>query len=154
MARIEVVTHVEAPPGRVWEVLTDFERQGEWMTDVRRITLPNPEREGVGVVVQCETDILGFPVRDDIVVIEWQPQSVLGIRHVGRLIRGVAAFELEPTPQGTHVLWWEEAQLPLGGLTDPVAQLLVVPWVTRVFRRSLAGLKRIIESAVPAGEGA
>ena len=146
MARIEVVTHVEAPPERVWDVLTDFERQGEWMADVRAITMLNEQREGVGVKVRCHTDILGFVVRDDMVVTEWDPPSVLGVRHLGRLIAGIGAFELTATPLGTHVTWWEEAEVPLGSVGDAAAGLLVVPWVTKVFRRSLAGLKRISES--------
>lgn len=151
MARIEVVTHVEAPPERVWEVLTEFERQGDWMVDLRSIKMLSEQRAGVGVAVRCYTDILGVAVRDDMVVTEWEPSEVLGVRHIGRLIAGVAAFELTPTELGTRLVWWEEVDAPLGGIGDAVAGLVIVPWVTKVFRRSLARLKRISESEVRAG---
>ena len=147
MARIEVVTHVEAPPERVWEVLTDFERQGDWMSDLRDIRVVGDQREGVGVRISCLTDILGVAVRDDMVVTEWEPAKALGVRHLGNLIAGVAAFELSPTPYGTRVEWWEEADVPLGSVGNAAAQLTVVPWVTRVFRRNLAGLKRRSEAS-------
>lgn len=147
MARIEVTTHVEAPPERVWAVLTDWERQAEWMADVRHIAVVSAHREGTGVTLRANTDILGFVVRDDLEVTQWDPPTVLGVRHLGRLIAGVAAFELTPTAAGTHLLWWEEASVPLGGVGDALAQLVLVPWIRRVFRRSVAHLKRLSEAA-------
>ena len=146
MARIEVTTHVEASPERVWEVLTDWERQAEWMADVRHIAVASEHREGTGVTLRANTDILGFVVRDELQVTQWEPPSVLGVRHLGRLISGVAAFELTPTPSGTRLVWWEEAAVPLGGAGDAVAQLILVPWIRRVFRRSVAHFKRLCEA--------
>jgi hypothetical protein len=79
-------------------------------------------------------------------VTEWQPPDVLGVIHTGRLIRGVGAFELTETAYGTRILWWEEAEVPLGSVGDAAAGIFVVPWVQRVFRRSLARFKRVCES--------
>lgn len=148
MARIEATTHVEASPARVWQVLTDWEEQPRWMADARSVIVTSPEREGVGVVLRCRTVIAaGLVITDEMVTTDWQPERVLAVRHLGRLIRGVGAFELSPTPHGTRLLWWEEIDPPLGALGEAVATLLVVPWVRRVFRTSLAGLKRVCESA-------
>jgi carbon monoxide dehydrogenase subunit G len=146
LARIEVMTHVEAPPQRVWDVLTDWERQAEWMADVRHIAVISAHREGTGVTLRANTDILGVVVRDELQVTQWEPPSVLGVRHLGRLIAGVAAFELTPTPSGTRLVWWEEAAVPLGGVGDAVAGLVLAPWIRRVFRRSVAHLKRLCEA--------
>lgn len=146
MARIETSTHVEAPADRVWELLVDWERQPEWMVDVRTIAVTTPHRAGVGVELRCQTNILGFVVRDDLAVTEWEPPTRLGVRHVGPLLRGVGAFELASTEYGTMLEWWEEADVPLGSVGDALAGVVVVPWVTRVFRRSLARFKRVCES--------
>lgn len=146
MARIEATTHVEAPLQRVWEVLVDWERQADWMVDVRSLAVLTEAREGLGVTVRCRTNILGFLVNDELEVTEWAPPTTLGMRHLGPLIQGAGAFELTETPYGTRVLWWEEAHVPLGSLGDAVAGVVVVPWVTRVFRRSLARLKRLCEA--------
>lgn len=147
MARIEVMTHIEAPPEHVWAVLVDWERQARWMVDATRVEVCTPQREGSGVVVRCRTNILGVPVNDDLVVTQWDVSEVLGVRHLGWLIRGVAAFELSPTPHGTRVEWWEEIEVPLRAVGEAVAGPLVVPWVSRTFRRNLAGLKRECELA-------
>lgn len=149
MARIEVVTHVEAPRSKVWDLLVSWERQAEWMVDARSVVVLTPAREGVGVTIRCRTDIAGLVVNDDLQVTQWKEGSVLAMRHLGRLIRGVGAFELSDTPYGTRLLWWEELEVPLGAVGDALAGVIVVPWVERIFRRSLARFKRVCEGGSP-----
>ena len=146
MARIEAVTHVEAPVDRVWSCLVDWELQPQWMVDVRSIAVTSSHREGVGVELRCRTNIIGVVVRDDLVVTDWTEPVTLGVRHLGPVLRGVGAFELSATPYGTRLTWWEEAQAPLGSVGDAVTGIVVVPWVSRVFRRSLARFKRLCEA--------
>lgn len=147
MARIEVATHIEAPPRRVWDVLVDWEAQPRWMLDARQVEVTSAHRTGVDVTLRCATDIVaGVVVDDPMIVTDWQEPRRLAVRHTGRVIRGVGAFELTPTPEGTALTWWEDAAVPLWALGEVVADLTVVPYVERIFRVSLAGLKRIAES--------
>ena len=147
MARIEASTHIEATPSRVWEVLTDWERQPQWMADARSVEVVSADREGVDVVVRCRTDIAaGFVVTDDMVTTSWVPERIIAVRHLRRLIRGIGAFELEPTGEGTYFTWWEEVEAPFGSLGDALTDVLVVPFVRRTFRASLANLKRLAEA--------
>lgn len=148
MARIEATTHIEADPQRVWDVLVDWESQPAWMRDARSVAVLSPHREGVDVVVRCRTSIAGgIVVTDDMVTTEWEEPRIIGIRHLGWLIRGIGAFELSPTKNGTHFTWWEEINLPLGPVGEAVGTVAVVPAVRRVFRGSLAALKRVCESS-------
>lgn len=147
MARIEASTHIEADPQRVWDVLVDWEAQPRWMVDARLVEVTSAHREGLDVSLRCATDIVaGVVVNDPMIVTEWDEPRVLGVRHTGTVIRGVGAFELAPTPYGTALTWWEEAGVPFWAFGEFVADYAIVPWVERVFRRSLAGLKRIAES--------
>ncbi|MDP9405222.1 MAG: SRPBCC family protein [Actinomycetota bacterium] len=146
MARIELSVHIEAAPDAVWRVLVDWEAQPRWMVDARSVTVLSPQREGAGVVLRCRTDIVGgLVVTDDMVTTDWVEGATVGVRHLGWLIGGVGAFELEPTAHGTRLTWWEELDPPFGVVGDTVAGVLAVPHVQRVFRRSLANLKRICE---------
>lgn len=146
MARVEAVTHVEAPPERVWAALVDWESQPAWMADAHWVRLLSEQREGVGTRLRCRTDIaFGLRVDDDMVITGWQPSEVMEVTHEGPVIRGVGAFELSPTAHGTRLEWWEEFSAPLGAPGELVAGLLVVPWLRPVFRRSLSALKRLVE---------
>lgn len=148
MARIEVAVHIATSPERVWEVLADWEGQPRWMRDARAVTVLSPHREGVDVVVRCMTRIAGgLTVTDDLVTTRWEPPHTLAVRHLGRLVRGVAAFELEAVTGGTRLVWWEEIDPPAGPLGEAVANAVVMPLVSRVFRGSLANLKAVCESS-------
>jgi uncharacterized protein YndB with AHSA1/START domain len=146
MARVQSTTHVEAPAERVFAVLSDWQAQPLWMRDARSVEVRGDARTGVGVRLRRRTDILaGIVVNDDMVTTAWTDDRLIAVRHTGRIIGGVGAFELTPTAYGTRIEWWEEIDPPLGPLGEAVATL-AVPWFTRVFRASLAGLKRVCES--------
>lgn len=146
MARMEVTTHVEAPPERVWDVLVDWEVQPEWMVDARSVQVEGTRREGEGVQLACRTNIaFGIEVDDALVVTGWEPGRLLAVSHEGTLVQGAGAFELTPTGQGTVVVWWEEFSVPLGAVGEAIATVSIAPWARRVCRRSLARLKRRAE---------
>ena len=147
MARIETAAHIEAPVEAVWDVLTDWESQPRWMHDAKAVVVTSPQRVGVGTVLRCPTNIaLGLIIDDILEVTEWVEHRRVGVLHRGLVIRGVGAFELSPTPHGTHFVWWEEVAAPLGDFGDQLVSVFAVPYVTRIFRRSLANLKRVCES--------
>lgn len=146
MARIHATTHIEAPAQQVWDRLADWESQALWMVDADSVTVLSPARSGPGVTIRALTRIAGIALRDDMEVTDWRAPEVIGVRHLGPLIRGVGAWELRSTAHGTQLTWWEELGLPLGPVGELVGNALVAPWVNRQFRASLAGLKRLCES--------
>ena len=146
VARVSESIHVEADQKTVWSVLVAWEDQPRWMVDAKSVVVLSPHREGTGVVLRCVTNIaLGRTVRDDVTVTEYQEPEMLGVRHLGPWYQGIGAFELTETTDGTLVQWWEEVQAPLGRVGEAAATALM-PYVSRVFRRSLAQLKQVAEA--------
>jgi uncharacterized protein YndB with AHSA1/START domain len=145
MARVEAITHIEAEPQRVWGVLADWEGQSRWMVDADEVVVRGPRREGVDVTIRARMRFLGVPLVDEMVVTSWEPPRLIAVRHVGRLIGGIGAWELDPTRYGTRFTWWEEFDLPLGPAGE-LAATVVAPLIRRQFRASLAGLKRLAET--------
>lgn len=149
---LEVSTEVAAPIDTVWQVLTDWERQPEWMVDALAVEVLTPYREGVGVTIRCPTSVLGFTVDDVMRVTAWEPPMRLEVRHLGRVIAGSGVFLLRPTGAGTVLTWREEIVPPLGALGAWGAQRLVLPVVRRLFQRSLDNLAaRSVQAAGAAG---
>jgi uncharacterized membrane protein len=152
--RLEVVQEVDAPRTTVWRVLTTWERQPDWMLDAKSVEVLTPARAGVGVTIRCPTNLLGVTVDDVMRVTGWQEPSYLEVVHLGRVITGTGAFELEElAPDRTRVTWWEAIDPPLGAVGRWGARTLVLPLIRRIFARSLAGLAVLAEaeSAAPAG---
>ncbi|MGI9017431.1 MAG: SRPBCC family protein [Euzebya sp.] len=151
MARVEERVHIHRPLDHVWSVLTDWESQSEWMADAHSVTVTSPHRAGLGVTIRVPTDIaLGLVVMDEMQVTEWVVRRKIGVRHTGRFIKGTGAFELQPTVTpagggGTLFTWSEQIDAPLGRLGDAILRYTAVPYVARVFRRSLRALKAVAE---------
>ncbi|MFA9429831.1 SRPBCC family protein [Egicoccus sp. AB-alg2] len=145
--RFEVVREVAARPERVWDALTAWERQPEWMLDAKAVEVLTPRREGVGVTLRCPTNLLGVTVQDVMRVTGWDPPRRLEVTHLGAVITGTGAFELEALPDGrTRATWWEAVDPPLGRLGEWGASVLVRPILRRVFGRSLANLAALAEA--------
>jgi carbon monoxide dehydrogenase subunit G len=144
--RLEVVQDVAAPRATVWDVLTDWERQPEWMLDAKEVHVLTPERTGEGVTLRCPTNLMGLTVQDVMRVTGWEEPSYLEVTHLGKIITGYGAFELaEVDADTTRITWWEEIDPPLGAFGEWGASTFVLPIIRRIFSRSLRGLAELAE---------
>lgn len=143
--RLEVERHSAAPRDVVWRLLTEWERQPEWMVDAKSVEVLTPGRTGPGVTLRCPTNLLGVTVEDVMRVTTWREREELGVVHLGRVITGTGAFLLHDEHDGTRIRWWEQVDPPLGALGEWGASTLVLPILRRVFGRSLARLAHLAE---------
>ena len=149
--RLVVSREVEASSAVLWDVLTRWELQPEWMLDAKAVEVLTPWREGVGVVVRCPTNLLGVTVEDVMRVTRWEPPdahevAVFAVVHLGSIITGEGAFELEPLGAArTRVTWREEVDPPLGALGERGASALR-PVLALIFGRSLRRLATLAEA--------
>jgi len=150
--RIEVEVEAAVPRQAVWDVLTDWERQPDWMVDARSVHVLTPHREGQGVTIRCPTNLLGLTVQDVMRVTGWLEPSYLEVVHLGRIITGAGAFELEELgPHRTRIRWWERIDPPFGAAGRLGAELVVAPFTRRLFRRSLRNLADLAGRPVSGG---
>jgi len=116
------------------------------MVDATSVEVLGEQRTGVGTRIRAVTRIAGIPLVDEMEVVRWEEGRLIEVMHRGRPIRGLAWFELRPSPQGgTWFEWAEELDPPLG----PVGELggvLLRPAIEWVLRRSLARFRRLAEA--------
>ena len=144
--RLEVEAVSAAPRALVWDLLTDWERQPEWMVDAEAVEVVSARREGVGVTLRCPTDLFGVTVEDVMRVTRWEEQRRVDVVHLGRIIVGTGVFELHDGPGGTtRIVWWEEIDPPLGAVGRWGAERIVLPLIRRIFQRSLTQLAGLAE---------
>lgn len=139
---IEIAHTTPVDAGVVWELITDWERQGDWMLEARDFVVVSERREGVGVEAEATVRIGGITTRDRVRVTRWEPRRLLAIEHLG-WVSGAAEIHLTPVRGGgTHVFWREELHPPLGVL-GALGLTALRPVMARVFRRDLRVLDRL-----------
>ena len=132
MGKILVAIDIPASPAEVWADVQHIDRHVEWMHDAESIAFTSPETDGVGTTFDCATKVGPLRLTDKMEITEWEPERVMGVRHVG-LVEGSGRFTLTETIDGgTHFAWEEELLFPwwmggsLGGLVG--GQILKLIW--------------------------
>jgi len=145
MTKIRVEETIDAPPEAVWAAIEDIPTHVRWMEDAVAIRFTSDARTGLGVSFDCDTKIGPFRLTDRMVVTEWEPPRIRGIRHAG-VVTGAGRFVLTPAGGGTSFTWEEELVFPawMGGAVGGAAG---APLLRRVWRRNLANLKRLVEGS-------
>lgn len=149
LVNIEQAIVAEAPAPVIWELITDWEHQGDWMLEARGFVVTTAHRTGVGVEAEASISIAGITTRDRVRVAAWEPPYRLVIEHLG-WVSGEGEILLTPLGQGrTHIFWREELRPPWG-LLGAAGMLPVRPVMARVFARDLrilAGMARAVAAA-------
>jgi hypothetical protein len=104
---LSVSIEIEAPATRTWAVVTDWERQGEWMpmTDVR-ICAGAPI--GVGAKLSARSGIGAASFVDPMVIDVWEPPYRCEVVHLGKIVTGRGVFLVEDLPGGRSRFTWQE----------------------------------------------
>lgn len=150
---IEVSDTMPGPPEVVWSLVTDWERQGDWMLEASGLEVTSAHREGVGVEARATVRIAGIRTRDTVRVSMWEPPRLLVIDHVG-WVKGAGEIQLAPIREGTRIRWRETLYAPRA--LGPVGRFglrMVAPLMRRVFRRDLRVLQSLVRLRA-AGDGA
>jgi hypothetical protein len=144
-SRVVVDQIIGAPPRVVWDAVTDWPGQSQWMLGTHVVT-GNQGGEGIGGELEAFTGVGRFGVRDTMVITEWDPPRRCVVQHTGSVVRGLGIIEVLAVPDDqSRLVWIEELELPLGAvgrLSWPLAR----PAVAWGVRRSLRTLARSLES--------
>jgi len=146
---LEMGATIAAPREVVWDLITEWERQGEWMLEASDFVVTSPHREGVGVEAKATIAIGGIKTRDRIRVSVWEPPQRLAIEHLG-WVSGQGDIFLAPSGPGrTRFFWREELHPPLG-LLGALGIAAFKPLMRRIFDRDVAVLRDLAVQAAGA----
>ena len=141
---LEMAETLPGPPDIVWELITDWEHQGDWMLEASDFVVTSEQHEGIGVEAEATITIGGITTRDKVRVVGWEPPRRLAIEHLG-WVSGRGEIYLTPLGRDrTHLFWREELEPPVG-LLGAVGITAFKPVMRRIFKRDLrvlSGLTR------------
>lgn len=147
---ISVDVCVDAPVEAVWDAVTDWSRQSDWMLGTR-VWATDRDGVGVGGGVAAFTGVGRLGFLDTMVVTRWEPPYRCDVRHTGQVVRGTGTFEVFALPSDrSRFVWSEQLEVPLGRL-GRIGWLALRPVFAQAVRRSLDKLARSLARST-AGE--
>ncbi len=133
---LEMAATMDAPPEVVWRLVTDWERQGDWMLEASDFVVTSPHREGIGVEAEATIRIGGITTRDKIRVSRWEPPRRLTIEHLGWVSGEGEIYVTGAGPGRSRVFWREQLHPPLG-LLGAIGLTAFKPLIRRIFERDI-----------------
>lgn len=118
-ATVRSEVRVNAPARVVWDYVTDWRRQGEWIPMTR--VEPVDEADGVGGRIRAWTGLGKIGFWDTMTITAWRESddgaASCEVLHTGAVVRGDGEFAV--VPEGTEAcrfVWWERLDIPGGPL--------------------------------------
>ncbi|MEO8330236.1 MAG: SRPBCC family protein [Candidatus Nanopelagicales bacterium] len=148
LANICVDVIVDCPQRQVWDAVTDWPSQSEW---VLATTIRNTANQGIGVGGSFEafTGVGRVGVLDPMRITEWDPPRRVVVKHMGSVVRGWGIFEVFALPgDRSRFVWSEQLNLPLGH-AGRLLWPLVRPVVAAGVRHSLSDFRKQLEAKRP-----
>ncbi|HEU5471481.1 MAG TPA: SRPBCC family protein [Actinophytocola sp.] len=152
MRVMEIVreARIEAPAEKVWAVVSDPARAGDWFAFAERVEV----REGAGVgQLRTQHGRWGNkPAEVDQEVIAYEPNRLLAWRHLAERLNGKPAprfaasteFRIELAPDGTATtVRLRSRQEPAGPVRGAIMRLFGTKDVARAMERSLDRLTTV-----------
>ncbi len=148
---LTVPVDVNAPATDVWDAVTDWVGQGEWMLGTR-VSVDGPgDGRRLGARLRAFSGVGPVGFTDPMEIVEWQPPTRCVVRHLGTVVRGDGVFEVvELGPERSRFLWTERLDLPLGAL-GRLGWPLVRPAFRLGVAQSLHKMARLCEERHRAG---
>src|SRR3954465_7653072 len=95
---------IAAAPEKIWRIMTDAAREGDWMRAVKRADFVGPESGyALGRRMRRVGGFLGFRLAWESELTDVAPHRRLAFRHVAGSLRGESVWEIEPAAGGSRV---------------------------------------------------
>lgn len=146
MSAVNATIEIDAPPARVWEVLMDPDRLGDWVTIHRHLDSASdrPLKEGSRLEQRLCLRRVEFKVRWEVEELEAEKLARWEGRGPARS-RAQTVYRLAPSNGGTRFEYENEFKAPMGPLGAAASRALVGGVPDREARASLQQLKALLE---------
>jgi Polyketide cyclase / dehydrase and lipid transport len=136
---VTVSVDVEASVDATWSLVTDWERQGEWMPMTSVVLAPG-SGHGLGARLTARSGVGPAAVTDPMVVDVWEPPTYCEVVHEGRVVTGRGVFRVERLGLDRSRFTWQEVLDSRGArrwvdrAAGPPTKLLLTVAVRRLAR--------------------
>lgn len=115
MQHIELFVDIKSSPEKVFDYLTDWPAQSEWIfATYVEIRTPGFAKE-VGGEIAAFTGFGPIGFWDYMTITKWEYPHIVDVIHTGKVVKGTGTMRVEKTSDTTTRFYWaEDLQIPLG----------------------------------------
>jgi uncharacterized membrane protein len=146
MGRIEKSIVINAPPGKVFAKIVDFEGMLEWAEGIKETKITSKKRKGVGVTYHQVAMMGDTRTESDAEVTEWIENERMDIRSTAGNVTFFGSTTLKPVTGGTELTMVANYEMPYSILGKIIDKLKVSKDVDKSLERSNQNLKNLLES--------
>ena len=144
MEHIELEVAIQAPAQKVWDAITNWQAQSDWMLGTK-VWPVEGDGAGVGGKIEAFTGIWRIGFLDTMEITGWEPPKRCDVNHTGRVVGGTGTVEVVSTGDSTSkFIWSEDLDLPLG-IFGKVGFFFVKPGFVFGVRKSLEKFAKQVE---------
>ena len=111
MEHIELQVPVSAPAQKVWDEITNWEKQSDWMLGTKVTGSGN----SIGGTVAAFTGFWKIGFLDTMEITKWQPPFRCDVLHTGKVVKGTGSFQVKEVSAAQSIfVWIEDLEIPLG----------------------------------------
>ena len=152
---LELSIDMPVPAERVWDAITNWTTQGQWMLGTR-VWVSAGDGRGEGSEVSAFTGVGRLGFLDTMTITRWQPPNRCEVLHTGRVVRGTGWMATAPraaspagpgrtgSGEGCVFVWGESLELPLGWL-GRLGWVVVGPLMKAGVRASLKRFRATLQ---------
>ena len=146
--RIQREVDVAASAGEVWDYVTDWPRQAEWIPQTRVENVDHAR--GLGGRFRAWTGIGRVGFWDPMTITAWERDPGGGGRcevlHRGTVVKGEGEFAVVARGEDASTFVWAEVVVVPLGVIGAAAWRIVRPLVERLIDRGLASMRDLVEA--------
>jgi hypothetical protein len=142
MARIEESIEIRCPAMKAFAFTTDAKTWSRWQTIIPEAEQTSPGSVGIGTTFRGTNRMLGRTMQWTAIVTEYEPAKKFGKNIVSGPVRIEQHDTYIPTEEGTRFIL--SYDVTVNGFMKLISPL-IVRTMQKELRKSLAGLKQILE---------
>jgi hypothetical protein len=127
-ATLFATTLINAPAAHVFDCLTNWSAQSEWMIGTV-VHATKQQGKGVDGELSAFTSIGPFGITDTMRITAWNPPHQCSVMHTGRIIRGSGDFTVTSVSKQQSIVTWSESFVLPFGIFGRLAWPIARPFV-------------------------
>lgn len=137
---ISATIAVSAPVESVFEAVTDWEFQQNWIL-ATRVWGVGENSHRIGGKLEAYTGFGKIGFLDTMTITKWQPPYVCEVTHTGTVVKGSGLFEVSEKRGQTYFTWSEIAEIPFGKIGS-LGWPIIKPFIWLSLKLSLVRFRK------------